>query len=306
MLIVTLCECGILIGRFGSKNFADYVDDTVEKAIFILMSKDIKEASKQKVVKKKYLQRITSHNHFLLYSLIIVSMEVYDAVQFSRSTIYNLNNWFLFLPSVQLGCYLFILNIGGIPAIYFFKKLSLKHWIAVPLLTSVSLLILYHAIWIVILFAAYPTLVLTRALFLIPLYLPLIIIYRRVIYYFKKFLKLGQICKTRTCRSNPPITKFLEILCINITGIVFFVTSCSLVLGVLNYIAFYIFSEITQEPLQLMIIVAALSLVTFRIAKLFAKFKKDEDEQPENEDDQPENEDEPEEATRREHIESTP
>lgn len=243
-----LCEYAILAGRFSSKNFADYVDDTVEKAIFILMSKDIKEASKQKVGKKTYLQRITSPNHFLFYSLIIVGIGVYDAVEFTRSTRYNLFNWFLFLPSVQLVFCLLILNIVALPTAFILKKIWHKksllepiNWFAVPLLTSVSLLILYHAIWIVIFFAAYPTLALTRALFLIPIYLPLIILYRRVIYYIKNRKQIVNTCN--------PKTKIVKLLCINIMGIAFFVTSWSLVLGVLNYMSFYIFSEITQEPL---------------------------------------------------------
>ena len=44
------------------------------------------------------------------------------------------------------------------------------------------------------------------------------------------------------------------------------------ILGLLNYISNYILSEISEEPLELMIVVAAVSLVIFRLAKLFTSF----------------------------------
>ena len=70
-------------------------------------------------------------------------------------------------------------------------------------------------------------------------------------------------------------------------GIALFAITWSFVLGLLQYISFYILSEITKDPLELIVVVAAVSLVTYRIAQLFAKFKKDKDEQPGNENGQP-------------------
>ena len=230
------------------------------------------ESTIQKANEKLYLQRVTSPDHFAFYICVTAILICHDMLGYFTANIkYDYFNWFLFLPVPYV---VIIYIIACIPCLIYAsvksKTIKLSQYFMVTIISLLSLIVLSHAIWIVLLFAAFPSLVLTRALFLIPMCLPLILIYRCSVYYFELILMIPSTWKS--CKSPKKLKQFTFLICKNIVGIVFFFVTWMFILGLLNYISNYILSEISEEPLELMIVVAAVSLVIFRLAKLFTSF----------------------------------
>ena len=272
-----MCESLILSCRVFSKKFANYIDEAVEKAIIALISRgNNEETTKQKSNKEKlYLQRVTSFDHFAFYLCITAILTAYDLLGYYTAIIkYNYFSWFVFLPVPYVIIIYIIISIACIPCVICAsiksKTFKPSQYFMVTIISLLSLFVLSHAIWILLLFAAFPSLVLTRALFLVPMCLPLILIYRRSVYYFELILMIPSTWKSSS--GSTKLKRFAFLLCKNVIGIIFFFITWMFILGLLNYISNYILSEISEEPLELMIVVAAVSLVIFRLAKLFTSF----------------------------------
>ena len=276
----------ILSFRVCSRTMANRIDKAIERAISTIQSGVSDEQEECKKKRPPFLETISSPAHNVVYILAVVFLTLYDLLLFLAMPRYNTLSWFVFFPVPFIAPLCLIVGIITPICIkcigylrgateYETKKDTVNHIMTIALLTVLSAFVLFHGFWMAMIFAVYPSLALSKALILIPMYLPLLIIYRKIPYFVRKFREL---CKRRGRKdSNQDGKVTLAAFCYVVFVIV---VMWPAVLLLINYISnyFIIVSQLAEDLLQLIVIVAIVTLITYRLARVFVEIdQEDED-----------------------------
>ena len=215
--------------------------------------------------KTKYLTLISNREYILMYALLIIGFIIWDSVIYHKANRKS-PYWICFpipfliitslFTSFGLMISLFIWNIiccnGKI-----IKKQCLEHWqefVAIPFLTVLSAFVIIHSFWILLMLLSFPALVISKMMFFIPLSLPVIIMLQRIFSCFRLCCR---------CQSVPPKGYF--------PAAFYFFILWSPVL-VLLYVTSNLLdvSEISNDPLKLILIFIGAIFITYRIAKVWS------------------------------------
>ncbi|XP_019850890.1 PREDICTED: uncharacterized protein LOC109581309 isoform X1 [Amphimedon queenslandica] len=285
LLTVVINILIILSFRVCSRTMAERIDKAVERAISTVQSSVSDEQEEKE--RPPFLKTISSPGHNTFYVLAVVFLTVYDMRLFTTiETKYNYLSWFVFFPVPFIAP--LCLTVGVITPIcikgigylrgateYETKKDTINHIMTIALLITLSSFALFHGFWMAMLFAVYPSIALSRALILIPMYLPILIIYRKIPYFVRKFRELYKKRGRKDGNQDGKVT--IAALCYVVFVIV---VMWPAVLLLINYISnyFIIVNELAGDILQLIVIVAIVTLITYRLAKVFVEVdQEDED-----------------------------
>ena len=137
----------------------------------------------------------------------------------------------------------------------------LKHWeewVAIPFITVLTNYVIVHAFWILLLLVSFPALVVLKGIFLIPLSLPVILVLQRIFSCFKICCR----CRWHQVSFKGFMTYFYAAIYI----LFFWVPVIILLYHFPNYLLDA--SEISNDPLKLIIILAGVIFFTYRLAKI--------------------------------------
>lgn len=274
----------VLSFRVCSRKMAKRIDKAMRIAISTATSGLSAEESESE--ETPCLEVIASPAHNVFYILAIAALTILDVFVFLTSPKHNIVNWFTFLPVPLIAPVCFCTS-ALVPTVI--KCITcttaqnnshhhIVHQIAtVALLTVLSAFAIFHGFWVAVMFAVYPTFVLSKALPLIPMYLPILIIYRKIPYLFEKCHKFYQ------NRGQLGSRKYEGwVLLATICYTIFIYTFTWLpVLALIDYTSneLIILAQLGENPLQLMLIVAAVTLITYRLSLVFVEVNQDEKEE---------------------------
>ena len=222
----------------------------------------------------KYLTIVSRMEYIALYALLVIVFTVYDAILYSNRTGIKTEKWDYFpIPSqIYICAFCSIMGIIQYGALYLIickrcnhreiKQHCLKHWeewAAIPFLTVLTNYIVVHAFWILLLLVSFPVLVALKGIFLIPLSLPVILVLQRIFSCFK-------ICCRRRC-NQVSFKDFLTYLYAAIYILFFWIPLLILLYHFSNYLLNG--SEISNDPLKLIIIFFGTIFFTYRVAKVW-------------------------------------
>ena len=234
--------------------------------------------------KTKYLTLISNREYILMYALLIMGFLIWDSVIYHKAN--RKSPYWIYFPipfpvitslfvSFGLMIWSFIENICCHRKIL--KKQCLEHWqefVAIPFLTVLSAFVITHSFWILLMLLSFPALVISKMIFFIPLSLPVIIMLQRIFSCFRLCCR---------CRSVPPKGYF--------PAAFYFFILWSPVL-VLLYVTSNLLdvSEISNDPLKLILIFIGAIFITYRIAKVWSHkyFEKTPSNLPEEEEEEEE------------------
>uniref|UniRef100_A0A1X7TIP2 G-protein coupled receptors family 1 profile domain-containing protein n=1 Tax=Amphimedon queenslandica TaxID=400682 RepID=A0A1X7TIP2_AMPQE len=268
----------VLSFRVCSKKMAKRIDKALKIAANTVASGITAEKEKNETEQTPCLETIGSPSNSIFYILAIAVLTILDMSMFLTSTKYNIMNWLAFLPvpiTATLCLFISVLIPSVIKcmtcaAMNTDNRHHLVNQIAtVSLLTVLSVFVIFHGFWIAVVFTVYPTLVLSKALPLIPMYLPLLIIYRKIPYHLKKIHKF---CQNRGSQGNKKHDGWIMI-----AGLCYAIFLCTVtwvpILGLIDYVSneLIVVAELGESPLQLILIVAVVSLITYRLAAVFVE-----------------------------------
>ena len=283
LLTVVINVLIILSFRVCSRTMAERIDKSVERAISTVQSSVSDEQEEKE--RPPFLEAISSPGHNVFYILAVVFLTVYDMLLFALRRQYNILSWFVFFPVpfiaplcliVGVITPIFIKCIGYLRGAteYETKKDTFNHIMTIALLTTLSAFALFHGFWMAMLFAVYPSLALSKALILIPMYLPLLIIYRKIPYFVRKFRELYKKRGRKDSDQDGKVT--IAALCYVVFVIVVMWPAILLLISYIsNY--FIIVSELAGDLLQLIVIVAIVTLITYRLAKVFVEVDQEDE-----------------------------
>ena len=270
---------------------AERIDKAVERAISTVQSSVSDEQEEKK--RPPLLETISSSGHNVFYILAVVFLTVYDMGLFVFVwPKYNILSWFVFLPVpfiVPLCLSVGVITSTCIKCIGYLRRATeyetnkdtVNHIpvMTIALLTTLSAFALFHGFWMAMLFAVYPSLVLSKALILIPMYLPILIIYRKIPYFVRKFRELYKKRGRKDGDQDGKVT--IAALCYVIFVIV---VMWPAVLFVIHYISdyFIIVSELAGDILELIVIVAIVTLITYRLARIFVEIDREDEDSNDN------------------------
>ena len=276
LLTVVINVFLVLSFRVCSRNIGKRIDKAIKIAVNTATGisgegNDIDETP--------FLESISSPAHNVFYVFAIILWSLYDIligyVHYKYKERYNEENWLVFLPVPIMvpACFIvsfFIPTVIKCMTCAAVKNDSRQHVInqiaTVSLLTVLSVFAVFHGFWIAIIFAVYPSLVLSKVLPLIPMYLPAMIIYRRVPYFLRRCSKL--ICSSESRRQRKrDAWVMIAALCY---AIFIYVVTWLPILALIDYVSYQlnINTVLGDNPIELMIIVAAVSLITYQLATI--------------------------------------
>ena len=279
-VLITYCLLTVVINvflvlsfRVCSRNIGKRIDKAIKIAVSTAASGISGEGNDMD--QTPFLESISSpaHNVFYVFTIILWSFyDIYNSYVVSQVK-YNIENWLAFLPVPLMVSACFIVSFL-IPTIIkcmtcaAVKNDGQQHVISqivtVSLLTVLSVFAVFHGFWIAIIFAVYPSLVLSKVLPLIPMYLPAMIIYRRVPYFLRRCSKL--ICSSESRRQRKRDAWVMTAaLCY---AIFIYVVTWLPILALIDYVSYQlnINTMLGDNPIELIIIVAVVSLITYRLA----------------------------------------
>lgn len=279
-ILITYCLLTVVINIFLVLSFrvcSGNIRKRIDKAIRIAASTATSGISGEgsDIDQTPFLESISSpaHNVFYVFAIILWSFyDIYNGYFVSRVK-YNIENWLVFLPVPIIVSACFIVSFL-IPTVIkcmtcaAVKNDGQQHVISqvatVSLLTVLSTFAVFHGFWIAVIFTVYPSLVLSKILPLIPMYLPAMIIYRRVPYFLRRCSKL--ICRYEN-RGQRKRDAWVMTAALCYTIFIYVVTWLP-ILALIDYISYQlnIITMFGDDPIELMIIVAVVSLITYRLA----------------------------------------
>ena len=222
----------------------------------------------------KYLTIISRREYIATYALFVIAFTVYDTILYSNQTGIQTENWNYFpIPSQIIastfGTIVFLIQNGVLYMIICkkcnhteIKQHCLKHWeewAAIPFLTVLTNYILVHVFWILLLLISFPALVALKGVFLIPLSLPVIIVLQRIFSCFKICCR----CRCHQISFDDFMTYFYAAIYI----LLFWIPLLILLYHFSNYLLNS--SEISNDPLKLIIVLAGAIFFTYRLAKVW-------------------------------------
>ena len=228
----------------------------------------------------KYLTIVSRREYIAMYALLVIVFTVYDAILYNHLTsIQTANKHYFLIPwqiVASILCSIIYIIIYG--ALYMIcnkcncreiKQHCLKHWeewAAIPFITVLTNYVIVHVFWILLLLISFPVLVALRGIFLIPLSLPVIIVLQRIVSFFKIRCR---------CRCNRIALKnFVRLprcmyYCVPFYFFLFWIPLLMLFYLVSNYSLNA--SEISNDPLKLIIILLGAIFITYRVAKVWGR-----------------------------------
>lgn len=223
----------------------------------------------------KYLTIVSRREYIAMYALLVIAFTVYDAILFHNQAIIQIPNWELFPIPVQiiisiLFSIICIIVYGTLYMIckkYNHKEIKqgcLKHWeewTAIPFLTVLTNYVIVHAFWILLLLFSFPVLVALKGVFLIPLSLLVIIVLQRIFSCFKIC------CRCRWHQFS--LNYFQMYFNTPIYFSIFWVPVLILLYQISNYLLDA--SEISNDPLKLIIILLGAIFITYRLAEVWGR-----------------------------------
>lgn len=155
--------------------------------------KEIKNAVKDKVA---YLTRAATIQNIVASFVLLLMILIWDIVGYVKATKYSVYNWYLFFPlpvimPVFFGVsFIIALTFAIAKCIFKFSGVSFAEIASITLFTSLSVFFLYHGFWFILMFGVFPDRIISKALFLIPLYFPLKLLLQYTSKYIERFKKL--------------------------------------------------------------------------------------------------------------------
>ena len=222
----------------------------------------------------KYLTIISRRECIAMYALLVIAFTVYDAILYNNRTGIQTANWDYFPIPLQIivstfGTIVFLIQNGVLYMIICkkcnhkeIKQHCLKHWeewAAIPFLTVLTNYILVHVLWILLLLVSFPVLVALKGIFLIPLSLPVIIVLQRLFSCFKICCR----CRCHQVSCDDFNTYFVAAIYV----LFFWIPLLILLYHFSNYLLNG--SEISNDPLKLIIVFFGTIFLTYRVAKVF-------------------------------------
>ncbi|XP_019859336.1 PREDICTED: uncharacterized protein LOC109587539 [Amphimedon queenslandica] len=279
-ILITYCLLTVVINVFLVLSFrvcSGSIRKRIDKAIKIAVSTATSGISGEgsDMNQTPFLESISSPAHNVFYVFAIILWSFYDSYNgyFVSRVKYNTENWLVFLPVpiIVSSCFIvsfFIPTVIKCMTCAAVKNDGQQHIISqivtVSLLTVLSAFAVFHGFWIAIIFAVYPGLVLSKILPLIPMYLPAMIIYRRVPYFIRRCSKL--VCRYEN-RGQRKRDAWVMIAAMFYTIFIYVVTWLP-ILALIDYVSYQlnIITMFGNDPIELMIIVAVVSIITYRLA----------------------------------------
>ena len=223
----------------------------------------------------KYLTIVTTREYIAMYALLVIAFTVYDAILYNNQISIQTTNKNYFPIPVQIiistVCSIACIIVYGIQCMIRnkcncreIKQDCLKHWeecAAILFLTVLTNYILVHVFWILLLLVSFPVLVALKGIFLIPLSLPLIVVLQRIFSCFK-------LCCRRQwhqASTSDFDTYFIAVIYFPL----FWVPLLILLYHIPNYLLDT--SEISNDPLKLIIILFGAIFITYRVAKVWGQ-----------------------------------
>ena len=222
----------------------------------------------------KYLTIVSRREYIAMYALLGTAFTVYDVILYKNRTGIQTENWILYFPipvQIVASTFVYITYIMICGAVYMISKKCnrgeikqecLKHWeewAALPFLTVLTYYVTVHALWILLLLVSFPVLVALKGIFLIPLSLPVILVLQRIFSCFKICCR----CRWRQVSTKDFLTYFYAAICILFIWVPLLILLCH----ISNYLLDA--SEISNDPLKLIIILFGAIFITYRLAKVW-------------------------------------
>ena len=221
----------------------------------------------------KYLTIVSRREYIALYALIVIAFTVYDTILYNNRTGIQTENWNYFPVPVQVIISTSTtIALNGVMYMIICKKCNcreikqdcLKHWeewAAAPFITVLINYAIVHVFWILLLLISFPVLVALKGIFLIPLSLPVIIVLQRILSCFK-------ICCRHRCH-QVSFHDFNTYFIAAIYVLFFWVPLLILLYHFSNYLLNG--SEISNDPLKLIIVFFGTIFFTYRVAKVWGR-----------------------------------
>ena len=223
----------------------------------------------------KYLTIVTTREYIAMYALIVIAFTVYDAILYNNQISIQTTNKNYFPIPVQIiisaVCSIACIIVYGIQCMIRnkckcreIKQDCLKHWeecAAIPFITVLLNYVIVHVFWILLLLISFPALVALKGIFLIPLSLPVILVLQRIFSCFK-------LCCRRRWR-QVLLKDFKMYFIAAIYVLLFWVPLLILLYSISNYLLNA--SEISNDPLKLLIILFGAIFITYRVAKVWGR-----------------------------------
>ena len=221
----------------------------------------------------KYLTIVSRMEYIVMYALFVIVFTAYDTILYNNRTGSQIGNWDYFPIPMQIiistFCSIAWIMLYGTQCMIRnkcnrkkIKQDCLKHWeecAAILFITVLTNYILVHVFWILLLLVSFPVLVALKGIFLIPLSLPVIIMLQRIFSCFK-------ICYRH--RWHPvSVNDFRTYLYAAFLFLNFWIP----LLFMLYHISKYLLdaSEISNDPLKLIIILFGAIFIMYRVAKVW-------------------------------------
>ena len=226
----------------------------------------------------KYLTIVSRREYIAMYALLVIAFTAYDTTfnnakkSQNQTGIETAKRFYFPIPVQIIYSTLFsiiCIILHGIQCMICnkcnrreIKQHCLEHWeewAAIPFITVLLNYVIVHVFWILLLLVSFPVLVALKGIFLIPLSLPVILVFQRIFSCFKI------ICCRRRCH-QVSFKDFITYFYAAIYILLFWVP----VLILLYHFSKYLLnaSEISNDPLKLIIILAGVIFVTYRLAKI--------------------------------------
>ena len=155
----------------------------------------LKEMKTQVKAKAAYLTRVATVQNNLSYFIVLLVILVWDIVGYVKANRSSAYNWYLFFPLPVMIPVFFIASLLISVLMTVVKclkkscKFSFQEAISITLLTTLSVFVLFHGFWFLLTFGAFPDRIVSKALFLIPLYFPIKLFLQYLSIYVEKFEK---------------------------------------------------------------------------------------------------------------------
>ncbi|XP_019850921.1 PREDICTED: uncharacterized protein LOC109581323 [Amphimedon queenslandica] len=173
-----------------SKNDEKGIEKEMEKN-----EESLKEMKSEVKAKSAYLTRVATVQNNLSYFVVLLVILVWDIVGYVKANRSSAYNWYLFFPLPVMIPVFFIASLLISMLMTVVKclkkscKFSFQEAISITLLTTLSVFVLFHGFWFLLTFGAFPDRIVSKALFLIPLYFPIKLFLQYLSIYVEKFEK---------------------------------------------------------------------------------------------------------------------